>query len=91
MSEDYSVKEKVEADKALKRFFGYDSFRPGQREVVEEIMFGRDVLAVMPTGSGKSVCFQLPALMMPGITKSKPHKKIFTLIKRFRQNIRITI
>ncbi len=68
MSEDYSVKEKVEADKALKRFFGYDSFRPGQREVVEEIMSGRDVLAVMPTGSGKSVCFQLPALMMPGIT-----------------------
>ncbi|MBQ7822053.1 MAG: DNA helicase RecQ [Clostridia bacterium] len=68
MSEEYSVKIISPAKQALKKFFGYDSFRPGQREVVETILSGRDVLAVMPTGSGKSICYQLPALMMPGIT-----------------------
>ncbi len=52
----------------LKRVFGYDSFRPGQKEIVEAILAGRDVLAVMPTGAGKSICYQVPALAMPGIT-----------------------
>lgn len=53
---------------ALKEYYGYDSFRPGQEEVINEIMSGRPVLAVLPTGAGKSVCFQLPALLMDGLT-----------------------
>jgi len=51
----------------LKQRFGFDSFRPGQQEVVCDILRGRDVLAVMPTGGGKSLCFQLPALLSPGV------------------------
>ncbi len=52
----------------LSSVFGYDSFRPGQREVVDAVMAGRDVLAIMPTGGGKSLCYQLPALCRPGVT-----------------------
>ena len=47
----------------LKNFFGYDSFRPGQLEIIQYLLKGEDVLAVMPTGAGKSLCFQLPALI----------------------------
>lgn len=52
----------------LKTYFGYDTFRQGQEETVAAILDGRDVLAVMPTGAGKSVCFQVPAMLLPGIT-----------------------
>ena len=52
----------------LRQVFGYDSFRPGQQELVEALLAGRDALGVMPTGAGKSLCFQLPALLMEGIT-----------------------
>ena len=52
----------------LKKVFGYDSFRPGQEEIVDQLLAGRDVLAVMPTGAGKSICYQVPALLLPGIT-----------------------
>ncbi|MBM6869290.1 DNA helicase RecQ [Pseudoflavonifractor phocaeensis] len=52
----------------LRAFFGYDSFRPGQEAVVDALTGGRDVLSIMPTGGGKSLCFQLPALLTPGIT-----------------------
>ena len=52
----------------LKKVFGYDSFRPGQEEIVRRLLDGQDVLAVMPTGAGKSICYQVPALLLPGIT-----------------------
>ncbi|MDN6783654.1 MAG: RecQ family ATP-dependent DNA helicase [Bifidobacterium mongoliense] len=53
---------------ALHRYFGYDSFRVGQADVVSAVIAGRDVLAVMPTGAGKSVCYQIPAMLLPGLT-----------------------
>jgi len=53
---------------ALKRYFGYDEFRPLQEEIVTHALAGRDVFALMPTGGGKSLCFQLPALMRDGLT-----------------------
>lgn len=52
----------------LKRYFGHSSFRNGQEEIIDSLTVCRDVLAVMPTGAGKSVCYQVPALMLPGIT-----------------------
>ena len=52
----------------LKNTFGYNSFRSGQQEIAENIMGGRDILAVMPTGAGKSICYQVPAIKMDGIT-----------------------
>lgn len=55
-------------EEALKILFGYDSFRSGQKSVIDSILLGRDVLAVMPTGAGKSVCYQIPAMLLPGVT-----------------------
>ncbi len=52
----------------LKRYFGYSSFRPGQERMVSAILSGCDALGVMPTGAGKSICYQVPALMLPGLT-----------------------
>ena len=54
--------------RVLKDVFGYDGFRDGQEQAVRAILQGRDVLAVMPTGAGKSICYQLPALLLPGVT-----------------------
>lgn len=51
---------------ALKRYYGHSQFRPGQEELIDALLEGRDVLGVMPTGAGKSVCYQLPALLLPG-------------------------
>src|SRR5207247_6123326 len=53
---------------ALKKHFGYDAFRPLQEEIVNDALAGRDVFALMPTGGGKSLCFQLPALLRNGLT-----------------------
>lgn len=55
-------------DPTLKQVFGYQAFRPLQREIIQNVLFKRDTLAVMPTGSGKSLCFQLPATLFPGLT-----------------------
>ena len=55
-------------EEALKTYFGYDAFRGGQEAVIDVLLSGRDVMAVMPTGAGKSVCYQVPALLLPGIT-----------------------
>lgn len=59
---------KQEALQSLKKYFGYDSFRAGQESMVEAILDGKDALAIMPTGAGKSICYQVPGLLLPGIT-----------------------
>ncbi len=58
----------LDAAHLLRDIFGFDDFRPGQGEIVEAVAAGRDTLAIMPTGGGKSLCFQLPALLRPGVT-----------------------
>ena len=52
----------------LKKYFGYENFREGQERLIDAMIGGRDVLGIMPTGAGKSICYQIPALLFPGIT-----------------------
>src|SRR5262245_7881937 len=58
----------ADLERTLRERFGLERFRPGQREVIENDLQGRDVLCVMPTGGGKSLCYQLPAVTLPGLT-----------------------
>src|SRR4249920_1693058 len=58
----------VAAQRALRSTFGFEHFRPGQGAIIETVLAGADVLAIMPTGSGKSLCYQLPALLRDGLT-----------------------
>src|SRR3954465_4662951 len=58
----------IDLEQTLRERFGLERFRPGQREVIENVLAGRDVLCVMPTGGGKSLCYQLPALLLSGPT-----------------------
>ena len=57
----------MEALDILRTYWGYESFRPMQEDIIREAVAGRDVLAILPTGGGKSVCFQVPALMKDGL------------------------
>ena len=52
----------------LQKYFGYDTFREGQEELIDSILRGKDTFGIMPTGAGKSICYQLPGIMMDGIT-----------------------
>lgn len=58
----------LQKNQILKQYFGYDTFREGQEDLIDSILAGKDVLGIMPTGAGKSLCFQVPALVLPGIT-----------------------
>ena len=71
----------------LKKVFGYDSFRPGQEDIVRRLLDGQDVLAVMPTGAGKSICYQVPALLLPGITIVEQEASSFSS-RAIRRNVR---
>src|SRR3989344_6627953 len=51
----------------LKKYFGYEEFKPLQKEIIEQVLSGKDCVVLMPTGGGKSLCFQLPTLMLPGV------------------------
>ena len=57
-----------ELHKTLRTYYGYSSFRPGQERLIRALLEGNDVLGVMPTGAGKSLCYQIPALLLPGLT-----------------------
>ena len=58
----------MEVKQILKKYFGYDNFRSGQEDLINNILNGKDVLGVLPTGGGKSICYQIPAMLIDGLT-----------------------
>ena len=76
------ILEKLEV---LKKVFGYDSFREGQEKIIDAILRGQDVLGIMPTGAGKSLCYQIPALLLLGTTMR------ITIQTRLLRSLRRTI
>ena len=58
----------MDASETLRKYWGYGSFRPLQRDIVESVLSGRDTLGLMPTGGGKSITFEVPGMMLPGVT-----------------------
>ena len=58
----------MEKKELLRRVYGYENFRPGQEELIDAVLSRRDVLGIMPTGGGKSMCYQIPGLLLPGLT-----------------------
>ena len=66
-------------EETLKHRFGHETFRPLQREIVEASLAGADILALLPTGGGKSLCYQLPAVMRPGLTLVPPQPGFYRL------------
>ena len=59
---------RMEKHTILEHYFGYREFRPGQEELINGVLAGRDVFGIMPTGGGKSICYQVPAMLLPGVT-----------------------
>ena len=68
ISADQSVQRNPQLESQLKKLFGFEEFRQGQQQVIEHVLAGRSVLAIMPTGAGKSLCYQLPAMLLDGLT-----------------------
>ena len=68
-SEQVMLEKKLEeAEKILKKYYGYSNFRQGQDKIIKNILSGNDTFAIMPTGAGKSICFQIPAMLFDGLT-----------------------
>ena len=78
-------KNKMTKYEVLKKYFGYDSFREGQEMLVDALLSGQDVLGIMPTGAGKSLCYQIPALLLLGTTMR------ITIQTRLLRSLRRTI
>ena len=57
-----------QAREVLHRYWGYEQFRPGQDTAIENVLSGKDTLTIMPTGGGNSLCYQVPAMLLPGVT-----------------------
>ena len=76
----------TEASAVLRDVFGFDDFRPGQKDIVDAVTQGENVLAIMPTGGGKSLCYQLPALLRDGVTIV-----VSPLIALMRDQVRIQL